>query len=74
MYWGESSVTADTGIKELSKANQRKLDSSHLREPLTELANEEIRFTEDSRSLKFLTVINSITANCARPTKFAPGR
>ena len=39
----------------LPKAEQRKLDSSHLREPLlTELANDDIRFTEDAvQLLKF---------------------
>ena len=39
----------------LPKAEQRKLDSGHLREPLlTELANDEIRFTEDAvQLLKF---------------------
>ena len=39
----------------LPKAEQRKLDSDHLREPLlTELANDEIRFTEDAvQLLKF---------------------
>ena len=39
----------------LPKAEQRKLDSGHLREPLlTELANDEIRFSEDAvQLLKF---------------------
>ena len=39
----------------LPKAEQRKLDSTHLRDPLlTELGNEEIRFTEDAvQLLKF---------------------
>ena len=39
----------------LPKAEQRKLDSRHLREPLlTELANDDIRFTEDAvQLLKF---------------------
>jgi len=51
---GSVAATDDTN-QTLPKAEQRKLDSKHLREPLlTELANEEIRFTEDAvQLLKF---------------------
>ena len=54
MIRGSVAATDDTN-QTLPKAEQRKLDSTHLREPLlTELANEEIRFTEDAvQLLKF---------------------
>ena len=46
---------ADSGSQTLSKAEQRKLDSDHLRDPLkAELANDDVRFTEDAvQLLKF---------------------
>ena len=48
-------AATDNTNQTLPKAEQRKLDSNHLREPLlTELANDEIRFTEDAvQLLKF---------------------
>ena len=52
----QGSVAAtENGIEPLPKAEQRKLDSVHLRDPLlTELGNDEIRFTEDGvQLLKF---------------------
>ena len=52
----QGSVAATDNINQtLPKAEQRKLDSTHLRDPLlTELGNEEIRFTEDAvQLLKF---------------------
>ena len=46
---------AEPQTNSLSKAEQRKLDSDHLREPLlTELGNDEVRFSEDAvQLLKF---------------------
>ena len=46
---------AEPQTNSLSKAEKRKLDSDFLREPLlTELANDEVRFTEDAvQLLKF---------------------
>ena len=52
----EGSVdVAEPQTNSLSKAEQRKLDSDHLREPLlTELGNDEVRFSEDAvQLLKF---------------------
>ena len=73
---GSSVPVADSETIELSKAEQRKLDSQHLREPLlTELGNDEVRFSEDAvQLLKFTAAISSITENCARRTKCAAGR
>ena len=50
---GEGSLAvAETGTQSLSKAEQRKLDSDHLRDPLlSELSNDDIRFTEDAVQL-----------------------
>ena len=53
---GEGSLAvAETGTQSLSKAEQRKLDSDHLRDPLlSELSNDDVRFTEDAvQLLKF---------------------
>ena len=53
---GESSLAvAETETQSLSKAEQRKLDSDHLRDPLlSELSNDDVRFTEDAvQLLKF---------------------
>ncbi|WP_392351825.1 NADPH-dependent assimilatory sulfite reductase hemoprotein subunit [Parasynechococcus sp.] len=52
---GSAVPVTDSGNSGLPKAEQRKLDSVHLREPLrTELANDEVRFSEDAvQLLKF---------------------